>query len=97
MKYSADWLPDGLSINEDTGLITGTIKPGAAANIPSPFGGEGQGEGAVTTITAGDASSLDKQMFRWTPSSPVALTDAPLVRSRLPSPPMMASIPTAGP
>jgi uncharacterized repeat protein (TIGR01451 family) len=59
VTYSATGLPDGLGINRVTGLITGTIRAGAAA----------QGTYYVT-VTADDGPSSDSQTFRWTVSAP---------------------------
>jgi uncharacterized repeat protein (TIGR01451 family) len=63
ISYSASGLPAGLSINASTGVISGTISAGTAAN--GPF---------HTTITASDGNSYDSQSFLWRVGCPVTLT-----------------------
>ncbi len=63
LTFSADGLPTGLSINEQSGLITGTIAAGAANNGPY-----------WTTIAATDGTSTDAQSFNWNVASPVSVT-----------------------
>ena len=61
-SISISGLPDGLSFDDSTGLITGTIDPGASAN--GPF---------TTTITATDGMYSASQSFTWNVTSPVAI------------------------
>ncbi len=61
LTFSANGLPTGLSINAQSGLITGTVAVGAADN------------GAYwTTITATDGTSTDSQGFLWNVYSTVS-------------------------
>ncbi|QVW34012.1 putative Ig domain-containing protein [Geobacter sulfurreducens] len=53
--YSATGLPAGLSINESTGLISGTTAAGAAA--AGPF---------TVTVTVSDGSASTSTVFAWT-------------------------------
>ncbi len=62
LSYAAAGLPDGLTVATTTGLISGSILPGALAD--GPF---------VTTVTASDGSNSDSQTFTWTVSNPVTL------------------------
>ena len=55
LTYNASGLPDGLSINPSTGLISGTVAPGAAAN--GPFS---------VTVVAGNGTASASQTFTWT-------------------------------
>ena len=55
LTFSATGLPPGLSINSETGVISGTVLPQAA--IPSVF---------QTSITATSASDSDTSSFLWT-------------------------------
>ncbi len=63
LTYSASGLPDGLSLNPTTGLITGTIAPAAAANGPFTVD---------VAVTNGIASA--SQSFTWTVNPVVNLT-----------------------
>jgi hypothetical protein len=61
MTYSATGLPPGLSIDQGTGLITGTVSAGASASSPYSV-----------TVTANDGHSNGSASFSWTvPSGPV--------------------------
>jgi hypothetical protein len=62
VTYQAVGLPDGLSVNPSTGLISGTIANGAAAT----------GLFAVT-VTANDGSNSSSQQFTWTVNPYVAM------------------------
>ncbi|BBA70568.1 Ig domain-containing protein [Geobacter sulfurreducens] len=53
--YSATGLPAGLSINESTGLISGTTAAGAAAAGP-----------CTVTVTVSDGSASTSTVFAWT-------------------------------
>ncbi len=64
LVYAAPGLPNGLSINSTSGLITGTITPGAS--VDSPY---------TTTVTASDGSYSNTQPFIWNVSNPVAITN----------------------
>src|SRR5205823_10107819 len=68
LSYSAINLPDGLTINPSTGLISGTVAPGAASlpTAHSPL---------LTVITASNGTDSDTQMFRWSVASPVQVTN----------------------
>ena len=72
LTYSAAGLPNGLSINSSTGVITGTIDRSAS-----------QVAGGVYTVgvTASDGSLSTTQSFTWTITNPppVAVNDAALV------------------
>ncbi len=63
--YSASGLPTGLSINSQTGLISGTIAAGASAN--GPF---------LTAVTASDGSANPAAviLFQWQVASPISIT-----------------------
>jgi hypothetical protein len=63
LTFSAAALPTGLNINSLTGLIFGTISPGASA--ASPF---------QTTITASDGTFSASQMVTWNVSPVVSVT-----------------------
>ncbi len=63
LTYSATGLPDGLNVNTSTGLISGTIRPGAGADGP-----------LTTTVSASDATDTTAQTFTWNVSSPVTVT-----------------------
>ncbi len=65
LKYSAFGLPAGLEINAGTGVITGTVSPGAAANGPY-----------TVLITASDGTYSSTQMFTWTVNSPIAIINS---------------------
>ncbi len=58
LSYVATGLPDGLTIAQETGLITGTIAAGASVN--SPFS-------VQVTVDDNDANSADAQLvnFEW--------------------------------
>ncbi len=58
MSYSASGLPGGLSINNSTGLISGTLASGAASGTPYDV-----------TVTANDGTSSSSQTFAWTVSA----------------------------
>ncbi|WP_354288251.1 tandem-95 repeat protein [Sphingomonas sp. UYEF23] len=72
LTYSAVGLPNGLSINSSTGVITGTIDRSAS-----------QVAGGVYTVgvTASDGSLSTTQSFTWTITNPppVAVNDAALI------------------
>ncbi len=61
LEYSATGLPTGLTISS-SGLISGTIAAGAAANGPS-----------TTTVTAGDGTTTASTTFLWQVSSPITI------------------------
>ncbi len=63
LAYSASGLPDGLSINPTTGLISGNIAPGAAANGPFPV-----------DVAASNGTVSSSQTFNWTINPVVNLT-----------------------
>ena len=63
--WSVSGLPAGLAVDTATGLITGTIQPGDAANGPYNVT-------ATYTDAAGDSNS---QSFLWTVESAVTMTD----------------------
>jgi hypothetical protein len=60
LSFSATALPDGLSIDPSTGLISGTIAAGAA--LHGPF---------QTTVTASDGEQQGSQSFTWAVTGPV--------------------------
>jgi hypothetical protein len=64
LTFSAAGLPDGLSIDPATGLITGTLAPGVAARTAF-----------VVTVTASDANGQAGATFWWVVDSPVTLTN----------------------
>jgi len=67
LSYSASGLPDGLTIDPVTGLISGTVAAGAAAG--SPFASE---------VTVDDGSDPVTIQFDWTvnePAVPIASAD----------------------
>ncbi len=72
LTYDATGLPPGLSIDPDTGLISGTIDPSASQ------GGPGNDGVYTVTITATDADGATAtQTFTWTVTNPapVAVDD----------------------
>ncbi len=64
LAYATAGLPDDLSINTTTGVISGTIPAGATAD--GPF---------VVTVTATDGTDNASQTFTWRVQSPVTLTN----------------------
>jgi uncharacterized repeat protein (TIGR01451 family) len=54
LQYGADGLPDGLSIDSNTGLISGTLAPGTAVDGPYDV-----------TVTATDGTYSGAQVFTW--------------------------------
>jgi large repetitive protein len=63
LTYSASGLPDGLSLNPTTGLISGTIAAGVAAN--GPF---------IVDVAASNGAVSNSQTFTWTVNPVVNLT-----------------------
>src|SRR5438477_5593900 len=63
LTFSATSLPNGLTINSSTGLISGSISSGAAA--ASPF---------QATITASDGLFKASQIVTWNVTPVVAVT-----------------------
>jgi hypothetical protein len=57
LNYSAAGLPDGLSINSSTGLISGTISGTASTSTPY-----------TTTIIVSDGANIDIDIFQWSVS-----------------------------
>ncbi len=55
LTYSATGLPAGLSINTNTGLISGTVSGSAVQGLPY-----------TVTVSAGDGTHSDSQTFAWT-------------------------------
>ena len=55
VTYSAAGLPDGLSVNPTTGLISGVVAADAGAGSPD-----------AVTVTASDGSTSVSQSFTWT-------------------------------
>jgi hypothetical protein len=64
VTYSADGLPDGLNIDPNSGIISGTIAVGDAAN--GPF---------APTISATDGTYSGSISFSWNVTSPVTIAD----------------------
>src|SRR5262249_43183887 len=64
LRYTADGLPDGLTINETTSEITGRIAFGAAAAGP-----------VFVTVTASDGPYSGSTSFWWNVTNPVAMTN----------------------
>ncbi len=58
MSYSASGLPDGLSLNSSTGLLSGTVAADAATSTPY-----------TVTVRASDGTSSSSQTFTWTVSA----------------------------
>jgi hypothetical protein len=67
LAYTVVGLPDGLTINPQTGAITGSVAEGAAADGPY-----------LVTVTASDWPFQASQRFLWTITTPVTLTVAPV-------------------
>ncbi len=63
LNYSASGLPTGLTVNSTTGLISGTIAAGAAANGPY-----------TPTVTVTDGSSTASTTFTWAVANAISLT-----------------------
>ncbi len=63
LTYSATGLPAGLSIDVNSGLISGTVATGTAALGPYQ-----------TTVTVSDGPNTTNQPFTWNVSSPIAIT-----------------------
>ena len=66
VTYSAGSLPPGLSLNSASGLISGTISAGDAANGPYSV-----------TVASRDGTNATSQSFTWTVNPQVALTTIP--------------------
>jgi hypothetical protein len=64
LQYSATGLPNGLSLNLTTGLISGTLAPGDAAGSPDSV-----------TVTVSDGNNNAQQTFTWTVEPVIALTN----------------------
>ena len=64
LKYFATGLPAGLKLNSGTGVISGTVAVGDAANGPYSI-----------TVTATDGTNSASQTFTWTINSPITITD----------------------
>jgi hypothetical protein len=64
LTFSAADLPDGLTINQSTGLISGTIATAADSNYST-----------TATITATDGTYTATQMFSWAVNDPVSVTN----------------------
>ena len=62
LTYSAEGLPDGLTIDPDTGVISGTIDNSASQ--------EGSGGVYSVTVTASDGDESTDQTFTWTVNNP---------------------------
>jgi uncharacterized repeat protein (TIGR01451 family) len=54
LQYGADGLPNGVNIDPDTGLLSGTLAPGTAVNGPYDV-----------TVTATDGTYSGAQTFTW--------------------------------
>jgi hypothetical protein len=63
LTYTADGLPPGLGIEQTTGLISGTLAPGAAREEPY-----------AVTVTVTDGQTSDAQSFAWSVASRLTLT-----------------------
>jgi hypothetical protein len=63
LTYSASGLPAGLSVNPSTGLISGTVAPGAAANGPY-----------WVVLTVANGTVAGQVQFNWTVAPYVSLT-----------------------
>ncbi len=63
LSYAAFGLPAGLQINSSTGVISGTVAAGDAANGPYSV-----------TIMAGDGTYSATQTFNWNINSPITIT-----------------------
>jgi len=66
LTYSAEGLPDGLTIDPDTGEITGTID-----NSASQEGPDNDGVYSVTVTAEDNNGEITSQTFTWTVSNPV--------------------------
>jgi hypothetical protein len=64
LTYSASGLPDGLSINAATGLISGTIAAGAASSSP-----------LTVKVAASNGSVSASQTFTWTVNPRISLVN----------------------
>lgn len=63
LTFSAGGLPDGVTIDPASGLISGTLAPGAAGNGP-----------LTVTVVATDGSISARQSFQWLVNPRVAVT-----------------------
>jgi len=70
LTYSATGLPDGLTIDASTGLISGTIATGAAA--ASPY---------TVTVTVDDATTATNDTITWTVTAANPDNAAPVIDS----------------
>src|SRR6056297_770743 len=66
LTYSAEGLPDGLTIDPDTGVISGTID-----NSASQEGPDNDGVYSVTVTAEDNNGETTTQTFDWTVSNPV--------------------------
>ena len=55
LSYTADGLPDGLSIDPNSGIISGTVAPSGADGIPWQV-----------TVDATDGVETSERTFQWT-------------------------------
>jgi hypothetical protein len=62
-RTSVGNLPDGLSINSSSGLISGTVAPTADAGGPY-----------TTTVTATAGGASNSQTFTWTVNNPISIS-----------------------
>ncbi|WP_285541387.1 putative Ig domain-containing protein, partial [Brucella sp. NBRC 12950] len=67
LTYSATGLPKGLTIDPNTGIISGTIDPSASQ--------DGVGGAHSVTITVSDGTSTVDQTFTWTVSNPAPVAN----------------------
>ncbi|MFK4823134.1 putative Ig domain-containing protein, partial [Ochrobactrum quorumnocens] len=67
LTYSATGLPKGLTLDPNTGIISGTIDPSASQ--------EGVGGAHSVTITASDGTTSVDQTFTWTVSNPAPVAN----------------------
>src|SRR5439155_1385899 len=63
LHYSAVALPAGLKISATTGVISGSVAPGSAADVPY-----------FVTVTAEDGTYSASATFRWTIASPITIS-----------------------